>query len=38
MLKTMIEKFELAPWQDFRDDFLWTTEVDKVMKANAEGL
>ena len=34
LLESMIKKYETKPWQEFRDEELWTHEVDRVFKAN----
>ena len=38
MVESVIEKFHQQPWQEFRDEELWTFSVDAVFKANLEML
>ena len=38
MLDAILPKFQFKPWQDFRDQELWTTRVDKLLKENKETL
>ena len=38
MLEGVIEKHETKPWQEFRDETLWTHEVEAVLKANVDAL
>lgn len=38
LLKDMIPKYKLLPWQEFRDDALWSTKIDTVFKNNLDSL
>ena len=38
MLDSIIPKFQYKPWQEFRDQELWTTRVDKLLKENKDTL
>jgi len=38
LLNSITGKFETKPWQEFRDEALWTTEVDVLLKANLDVL
>jgi len=38
MLDTVLEKYELKPWQAFRDQELWNNEIDAVLKVNLDHL
>ena len=34
----MLQKYEMKPWQEFRDEFLWNNDVDAIYKANEASL
>ena len=36
MLKDMTPKYKLLPWQEFRDESLWTTKIDQIFKDNLD--
>lgn len=35
IIDSIIDNFEARPWQEFRDEELWTKKVDAIYKANA---
>lgn len=38
MIKSIIEKYSTKPWQEFRDEELWSIKVDRLFKANINQL
>lgn len=38
MLEDICEKFVKHPWQEFRDELLWSNKIDNLYKANNESL
>ena len=38
MLKDMTPKYKLLPWQEFRDESLWSTKIDILFKENLDSL
>ena len=38
MLKDMTPKYKVNPWQEFRDEMLWSTKIDTIFKSNLDQL
>ena len=32
------DTLDVTPWQDFRQDFIWTLDINDLFEANMEGL
>lgn len=33
-----LNKIQMEPWQELREDYIWTIEIDDLLRANLEGL
>ena len=33
-----LDKIDFGPWQEMREDYIWTLEMDDLLRANIEGI